>query len=244
MAELKTPEAVIAAAGANDLPDHYYNVVPQTDAAGFAIFRRYPPGTSPAAVVTRNGEPALTCMLKLIAEPGSETKGISRVRLTASLHDPYDLKLPVPDYEDPDCPTQESLATFKKSYRPVDVEIKDSYFYDELEDKFFGPEGAASGQQMLDFAYDYHLLTLRWRFRLKWQGLEALRYSAYKLVWGGQEACLLLLEHAYRIKRTDKTYYGLRNPLHKFSFKDFEETFEPSNADFYGLKVPPPAVIY
>jgi len=176
-------------------------------------------------------------MLKLIVEPGSETKGISRVRLSASMHNPY--KRPVPDYEDPDWPTQESLDTFKKSYRPVDVEIEESYFYDELGDKFFGPEGAVTGQQMLDFAYDYHLRTLRWRFRLKWQTLEALRYAAFKLVWGGQGACLWLLEHGYRIKRTDRTHYGLKNPLHEFSFQDFEDTLEPSSADFYGLKVPP-----
>lgn len=182
MAQLTTPDAVIAAAGANDLPDHYYDIVPQTNAAGFAIFRRYPSGTSPAAVVTRNGDPALTCMLKLIVEAGSETKGISRVRLSASVHNPYRFKRPVPDYGDPDCPTQESLDTFKKSYRPVDVEIEESYFYDEFEDKFLGPEGAVTGQQMLDFAYDYHLRTLRWGFRLKWQTLEALRYAAFKLV--------------------------------------------------------------
>lgn len=239
MAQLTTPGAVIAAAGANDLPDHYYDIVPQTNAAGFAIFRRYPSGTSPAAVVTRNGHPALTCMLKLIVDPGSETKGISRVRLSASVHDPHIFKRPVHYGDDPDCPTQESLDTFRKSYRPVDVEIKESYFYDELEDKFFGPEGAVTGQQMVDFAYDSHLRTLRWRFRLKWQTLEVLRNAAFKLVWGGQEACLWLLEHGYRIKRTDKTHYGLKNPLHEFSFKDFEDTLEPSSADFYGLKVPP-----
>lgn len=238
MVELKTPEAVIAAAGVDGLPGHYYDVIPQTNAAGFAIFRHYPPGTPPAAVVTHTGNPALTCMLKLIVEKPSETKDISRVRLTASVHNPYGVGVPVPDYENPDCPTQESLEAFKKSYRPVNVEIEDSYFYDELKNKFFGPEGAVTGQQMLDFAYDYHLRTLRWRFRLKWQTLEALRYTAYKLVWGGQELCLLLLEHGYRIRRTDKTSYGLRNPLHEFSFRDFEETFEPSSADFYGLKVP------
>ncbi len=238
MAHLGTPEAVIAAAGAG-LPDHYYDVVPQTNAAGFAIFRRYPPGTPPAGVITRSGKPALTCMLKLIVERQSETKDISRVRLLATVHNPYRLRRPVPDYEDPDCPTQESLHAFKKSYRPVDVEIEDSYFYDEVEDKFFGPEGEVTGQQMLAFAFDYHLRTLKWRFRMKWQTIEALRYAAYKLVWGGQETCLLLLEHGYRIKRTDKTYYGLKSPFHQFSFKDFEETFEPSSADFYGLKVPP-----
>ena len=239
MAQLKTPKAVIQAAGVNQLPDHYYDVVPQENAAAFAIFRRYPPGTPAAAVVTRNGNPALTCMLKLIVEHQSETKGISRVRLSASVHNPSRLQRPVPDYEDPNCPTQESLDVFKKSYRPVDVEIEDSYFYDEFEDKFFGPQGAATGQEMLDFAFDYHLRTLRWRFRLKWQTVEALRYAAYKLVSGSQETCLLLLEHGYRIKRTDKTYYGLKSPFHEFSFKDFEETLEPSSADFYGLKVPP-----
>ena len=77
MVELRSPEAVIVAAGVNGLPDHYYGVVPQKDAAGFAIFRHYPPGTSPAAVVTRTERPALTCMLKLIVEGLSETKAIS-----------------------------------------------------------------------------------------------------------------------------------------------------------------------
>ena len=178
-------------------------------------------------------------MLKLIVEGQSETKGISRVRLTASVHNPYGVRVPVPDYEDPDCPTQESLDAFKKSYRPIDVESEDSYFYDEFEDKFFGPEGAVTGQQMLDFVFDDHLRTLRLRFQLKWQALERLRYTAFKLVWGGQEVCLWLLEHGYRIKSTAKTYHGLKNPFHEFSFKDFEDTLEPSSADFYGLKVPP-----
>lgn len=31
----------------------------------------------------------------------------------------------------------------------------------------------------------------------------------------------------------------MKNPFHEFSFKDFQDTLEPSSADFYGLKVPP-----
>src|SRR5713226_7768397 len=81
---LATPQEVIHRA---NLSEHveYEDVSPMTDSAGFYTYRRYPPATDLARVVTKDGRPAVRCYLAFIVLPPRDDGTVSRVLLKAWL---------------------------------------------------------------------------------------------------------------------------------------------------------------
>jgi hypothetical protein len=74
---LASPYDVILRAGLSGRPE-CEDVSPMLDSAGFYTFRRYPPSSDLARVITRDGRPAVRCYLAFIVQPPKGGSTVSR----------------------------------------------------------------------------------------------------------------------------------------------------------------------
>ncbi len=238
-AALRTPQDVMHCVGVVSLPE-YFAPEPMIDCVGFAVTRAYPPNTLLGSVVTKSGTPSIVCWIQFVVDPPPTPSGVSRVHLNVFLHDRWKAKhweppsSPVYDFDDPDCPTPEAVCTLRKAPKPLSLNFIDNFVYDTMEEKFYDERGQQwTGKAMLDWVYDYHCRTLRWRFRIKrWVGNIA-RGGIRGLVWHGQKVCMWLLHHGYDITPTPE---ALRNPFHEFEFSDFKRTTDREGSTFFGFQ--------
>jgi hypothetical protein len=157
--------------------------------------------------------------------PAQDGTGTSRVVLHVFPFDRWKrrhipLWLPQYDFNDPQCPSPTSVADYQQAPRPLDLTFATDFIYDTTEDQFYDDKGTRlSGEQLLEFVYDYHCRTLRSRFRLKYRFQQGIASTVRGFAWHGQRSLLWILREAY-----DVTPVGddvPRSPFHEFSFWEF-----------------------
>jgi hypothetical protein len=142
--------------------------------------------------------------------------------------------LPEYDFNNPDCPSPDSVAGYRKAPRPLALDFLNEFIYDATDDQFYGEKGPTSGRQILDYVYEYHCRTLRRGFRYKWWLKRGLRSTIQRGVWRGQEFLLWILREGYDIVIEGDPLR--RSPFHKFRFADFKRTTEQAKSHFFGFE--------
>ena len=239
MPVLDTPEAVMNRVGVAALP--IYSVLePMLDCAGFAVRRPLPTNTAIGKVRSQDGKPTVTCVVQFIVDPPRSETGISRVLLHVFPFDRWHRRhippwLPQYDFADPECPSESSVADYQQAPRPLDLSFATDFIYDTGEDQFYDDKGArVTGEQILDFVYEYHCRTLRSRFRLKYRLQQGLASTARGLAWHGQTSIMWVLREAY-----DVTPVGddlRRSPFHEFSFRELTRATDEGTSHFFGFR--------
>ena len=235
MPTLDTPQSVVNAVGAPHLAN-YYDIVLLQDAVGFSVKRRYPPSSKPATVVNKRGTQSLTCLIHCSVKRPKAGTGVSRVHLSTRTYGEWE---PTHrwggfDFDDPNCPTPDSVARLNRMPKPLALEFTTEFVYDAMDGRFYFGQSVVTGEQMLDYVYNYHCRTLLRIFRLKWQILQAYRWVVRETVWRIQDVCLWALEYGYDI-RAKKDEYGLNNPFRKVAFAYFERASDTSWSQFFGF---------
>jgi hypothetical protein len=196
---MRTPDDVITRTGIRDLED-YVDVGPMADCAGFHVQRFYPRDSQLGRVLTNAGEPALSCLLQFIVDPLATPGGSTRVRVHTHLHDRSHLLVGVwPPLErrplitdEPNAPTQESVALFRRAHHPLSLEYLDSFLYDASESTFLDGNGdRVSVKEILDQVYNDHCRTYQRVFAWKWRLRSPPRTAASKFTWGGTRRVLV-----------------------------------------------------
>jgi len=237
---LRTSEDVIARTGAEHVPA-YVDLIPITDAPGFAVRRLYPPGSELTQILSNAGQQLVRCIIQLVVELPTAPGGVSGVTLKAwvfprwkdahPFHGPSEL----PD-GDPTKPTPDSLQRWRNARKPIAVDFVGDFLYDAGEDRFTDTNGnTVTTQHMLDYAYNAHCRTLQTWFVWRWNAGSLARWLARKSVWKLQDGCFWLLFRCYDVALTGGD--ERRSPFHEFQRSEFirvaEATGHPST--FFGL---------
>ena len=246
---LTTPQAVMTRAGIAAHPE-YEDVSPMTDSAGFYTYRRYPPGTSLAHIVTADGRPAVRCYLALIINPRDSGQQISRIELKAWFARRWrdgrvfasrgELDESPPGH--PDAPSTASRVILTQSRLPLDLDSMDSpkaYLYDSREDAFLDEDGhAVTPLEMLEEMYSKHCRTLRLGFRIRWNLGTAARWTIRQTVWKGQDGAMWILLNFYDIELIEEKHSEWRNPFHTYKATEFRRTTEKEGerSHFFGFQ--------
>lgn len=222
-----------------------------SDCAGFYAFRRYPPNTELAQIVTTDGRAAVRCYLAFIVSAPTQGSHISRVELKAWFARRWqpgkvfssneDANKPPPGH--PDAPNPQSAVRLSKARKPIDLDSGDveGFIYDSQEDIFIDADGkAVTPVQMLDEMYTKHCRTLRIGFRIRWNLGTAARWTIRQVVWRGQDAAMRALFALYDIELVNAELRDrkLRNPFHKYRPSDFSRaTDKPGErSHFFGFQ--------
>ena len=239
MTALNTLQSVIQVFGGASFPDYYYDVVPYIDgAAGFSVKRRYAAGSPPAQVVTGRGDPYAVCMTRVVVDAPKTVSGMSRVRADASLFERCQERhrSDEHDFSHPDCPTETTFYPFKHISRPQGVALAGEVFYDCADDRFYGPSGQLTGQQIIDDLYRTHCGTLGFIARLKRSTSRAWRELIHHFVWRGQDIALWLLESGYDIKPKEYKGTPLGKPFRVYGWDEFLRSSDEKSSHFFGFE--------
>jgi hypothetical protein len=237
MADLITSQDVINVSGVLTLPE-YEGLVPFQDpkCPGFSVRRNYPPDTELSKVLTRQGNPDLCCLIKWGIPRAQVSGGVRGMHFSASVFSRWNYNRFPDDYDfsNPDCPTPESVHSFKRGPKPKDLTFDDEFFYDTADGQFYGQDGRpVTGKQILDYLYDYHCRTLRRSFRIKSAALDICTWSIRWVLRRLQDIAAWLLEHGYDIKLTERDHWYF---FRTYGFSDFKRISPDSNSHFFGFQ--------
>jgi len=162
--------------GALDLTD--LDPLDFTDGSiGFSIKKPYPDDCRFRPPATREGKPdtvALIRALYLSPDRHSEVEKRDKVPLILdiSAHSKYLFRHHDYNFDDSDCPTQESLLISKKTPAPINLQYTDEFFYDHSKGSVVDRDGTLlSGQQIIDTIFQQHCSTtgsiIGMKYRLK-----------------------------------------------------------------------------
>jgi hypothetical protein len=241
---LQTPEAVIQRTGVDRLPA-YEDLGPMTDCPGFFAFRRFPPGNPLAQVTTRDGRPAVRCLVQFAVIPPKGTSVISPVEVSISFSRRWQASgriwstrdLNAYDPPDDNAPSPAVGAIFARAPKPIsDIGFPHDFTYDNREDVFRNDRGdVVAPEQILERLCARYFRTCSLGFRIRWQASSALRWLLHKGVWQGQNAAMWALVSFYDIELTDE---DLRWPFHQYNPQEFRRA--TANAEdrsqFFGFQ--------
>lgn len=234
MPPLRSPQDLLHTIG--PLGEPYFDIVPYTDgAAGFSVKRRYPESTPLVKVASRDGTPALACLIRLVVDPPTALGGVSPVRLSASLWREWNWSALPPAPDDPKAPSPTSMQLYRQSRKPVSLDFNGDFVYDTADGRFYDDVGMpVSGLQMLDYVYVYHCRTLATRFVARYRVQQAVRWLVRQSVWRGQDWCLWVLEHGYEIRTNESV--KRRSPFYHFRPPDFARQTDKDGTHFFGFQ--------
>ena len=211
----------------------YENIVPFTNSIGFSVQQRYPENSAFKPAASKNGHPNHVCLIRLglhqkrpgqMLVPLSADVGVFNRWLANHLDYRFD---------DPACPTAESLARSKSSPRPADLIFWHDYFYDVAADLFQDSQGSpVRGQAILAQVFQAHLETLSRGSRARAKVRRSLKSFVVSLFTTLHNAAvkLLWIMHGIRL--------NTRSPgrsLFEHSWEDFEHVSEKEvNISIFG----------
>src|SRR5260370_33647168 len=212
------------------------------DSIGFAVRRSYPPDTATGRVLSQEGAPTVVCVIQFVVDLPKGKSGISRVVVHVF---PYDrwralgratvLWGPEYDFSVPECPSPSSIADYRRAARPLDLSFVEDFIHDASDDRFYREGNVVSGRDILDYVYEYHCRTLRWRFQIKWWLRQGLRSAIQRGVWRGQDLCLWILREGYEVAPVGDDLH--RSPFHRFKVAEFNRTTErEAQSHFFGFQ--------
>lgn len=156
-------EAFKAAFGLDAAPEFIDCTVFGKD-IGFSVQRPYPETSRFKPPVKRDGKPDAVALIGVVYEPErADAKKPALVPVSAkiSVYSKYTSKHFDYDFDDPECPTEESVLRSKETPRPVDLSAIDQYFYDHEKECFRNSKGELiAGVEIIRGLYDQHLATV------------------------------------------------------------------------------------
>jgi hypothetical protein len=141
---------------------------------GFSIQRRYPDNCGFKSAFDKEQKPDTYQLVHVVYSPIESTGDTPKVPLHIDVnrHSRYLARHFDYDYNDPECPTPESVRDSRASLQPLNISSHDEYFYDHERKCFTDSQNEClSGADVLDRLLDIHLSTtkavsgllLRWK---------------------------------------------------------------------------------
>jgi len=232
MGPFQTAQEIRDAFGVMDDKSYEDFIVFTDGKPGFSIKRPYPPDIQFKPPIIKKGSPDTVAMIRVLYNP----EGIAEPRLNLdrvplwidiSKHSKYDYSHFGYNFEDDNCPTQESLAASRLTPQPVDLRFLNHFFFDHSQNQFVNSAGQRmSGKDVLQAVFDQHCATTRRTRQSVWRSIAQIDMLCNVIIH-----CLeWVLRFCFR-KRLDHT----RNPLSPFG-KDDIVLLEADSLEIFGYK--------
>ncbi|MCX6111973.1 MAG: hypothetical protein NTY22_01630 [Proteobacteria bacterium] len=156
----------------------YERLTPLNDYVGFTVQRVYPDDLRYKPPKNQNNKPDVVALIHVILRNIDSEDRKTPVFIRISKYSRYISEHFDYVYNDKDSPTKESLELSKKTPHPIDLEITNEFFIN-LEQKEITDKNnkIKSGANLLDFAFDYHISTVR-----GFKGLKSRFSKKYKQI--------------------------------------------------------------
>ena len=146
----------------NDRPE-YEEVTSFLKDIGFSVQRSYPESSKFSPPVKPDGTPDSYALIRVRygpIQPNTETPHRVPISANVGVFSRYISNHMDYNFEDENCPTEESILASKRSIRPLDLSFFDEHFYDHQLDSLIDKEGKKiEGIQILNELYEKHLAT-------------------------------------------------------------------------------------
>lgn len=136
------------------------------DKYGFSIQRAYPPNIAYKPPVTREGHPDTFALIRLLykhpnsSNPKSDHDRVPIV-IDVGAHSRYLYGRFDYDFENDDCPTEESVRRSKATPKPIHLDFTGEFFFDHKSRAFINAKGnAVTGKDILDHVFQKHCDTI------------------------------------------------------------------------------------
>lgn len=200
--------------------------------AGFSIKRQYPAEIAFKPPVTKDGSQDTLAMIRVLYNPKNVSEAeldLTKVPIWIDIgkHSKYYYNHFGFNFDDDDCPTEESLAASQASPRPVDLDFPDDFFFNHSAGEFVDKNGKRySGPQVLQFVFDQHCDTTREFQRRKWRSIARVGFLCEHLI-----AFLeYILRHSFR-----KHFDRARGPFMSYT-KDDIVLLKAESLKIFGYK--------
>jgi len=200
--------------------------------AGFSIKRQYPPNIAFKPPVRKDGSQDTLAMIRVLYNPEKLSEAeldLTKVPIWIDIgkHSKYQYNHFGFNFDDDDCPTEESLADSLASPRPVALNFPDNFFFNHSAGEFVDKNGKHySGPQVLQSVFDQHCDTTRESQRLKWKSVAQVGFLC--------EYLIVLLEYILRVSFR-KHFDRARGPFMSYR-KDDIVLLEAESLTIFGYK--------
>ena len=177
----------------DDISDVYKDYQPFSDRkAGFSVKREYPKNLRYKPPVTQSGIPVTAALIGVVyAHPDDTGEPIEGTKvpiyITVDLFNKYLSDHHEYNYEDPNCPTEDSVKKSNITPKPASMLRFDGMSYDHETGALLSKKGEViSGKQVLDEAFNIHCNTihrikgLRYRIRKRLHGFSINLYEGFE----------------------------------------------------------------
>jgi hypothetical protein len=220
-----------------DTSPEYTDFTPYEDRTGFSVLRRYPEKSRYKPPTTKEGAPVTFALIGVRYDPeriNANKPNLVPITLRASIYNKYLSKHFDYDFNEADCPTEESLFASNKTPKPLDLISYDEIFYDHNIDKFVNKKWTElSGIEIINDLFNQHISTigsLRGRiFRLK---VKSITFTGRLVVFlENITKSLMKLSCGYTLQ-PDNPWRGALEPYH---YEDLK-LLSTERLDVFGYK--------
>lgn len=233
------PEELIKLFSFEDNPQ-YVEVTPYNDRkVGFSVQRAYPSNIRYKPPKRNDGKPDTYALIGIVyVHPDETDKTIDQKRVPINVRiSPFSRYLRRRfdyDYEDPDCPTEESVKESKKTPKPESLESYDEYFYDHQGGNFTDKDGnIVSAIEIIDHIYDLHCKTVHLIRGLTIRGKVTLKGRAVSICEKAINICTKTLTALFGRSIEIEDPVGYFHPIKREDIK----LLNPDYVTFMGLHV-------
>lgn len=188
MSLFTTAEQLRDAFGIQEDGDYLEFIAFKDGKVGFSTKRRYPQNIAFKPPLRKDGTPDTLAMIRVLynhqnlSESELDLKKVP-IWIDIGKHSKYQYNHFGFNFEDDECPTEESLAASQASPRPVDLNYIDSFFFDHTANDFVDKDGKHySGLQILQYIFEQHCNTTRKSRRNLWKSVTQLSFLCEYLI--------------------------------------------------------------
>lgn len=142
----------------------YEQLTPFDSGVGFSVQRPYPQTSRFKPPLKKDGSPDTVALIGVVYEPKDrdpKSPELVPIRAKISVYSRYIAHHWDYDFDDDECPTQESVAASKRTPRPIDLYTSERYFYDHNKDQLVDSKGNdVVGMEIIEALYSQHLATV------------------------------------------------------------------------------------
>ena len=163
----------------------YVEATPFTKKIGFSVQRQYPEKSKFKPPTKKDGSPDTYAIIGISYEPNrmaSAKQNLVPISAKVSAFSRFSSKDWDYDFDNEDCPTEDSVIASKKTPKPVDLSVFNQYMYDHDRDVFLNADGKTiEGISIIDDLYERHLATVD-KFKglvFRWKLASQNRFAAF-----------------------------------------------------------------
>lgn len=139
----------------------YEGSVPFPNDIGFSVQRKYPITSKFRPPVKKDGTPDTYALIRIKYDLEKRENDQVPISANVFVYGRYISEHFDYDFEKPECPTEESVMTSKRTPHPIGLYFDGDYFYDHKLDKFIDKKGKIlEGIDILNAIYDSHIATV------------------------------------------------------------------------------------